>query len=99
MKANLIVAGGFAVAALFGMAGAANANDHHEKCDLSTSDDSTALRITPWGVSAGHRDAEACEHRRGYGRPYDGYNWGYWGGRGYWPGGWAYGSLGVGAGI
>ncbi|MFI7693521.1 hypothetical protein ACIBQ6_30935 [Nonomuraea sp. NPDC049655] len=99
MKANLIVAGGFAVAALFGMAGTASANVHHEKCDLSTSDDSTALRITPWGVSAGHRDAEACEHRKDYGRPYDGYNWGYWGGRGYWPGAWAYGGMGAGVGI
>ncbi|MEU5867547.1 MULTISPECIES: hypothetical protein [unclassified Nonomuraea] len=100
MKAKLIVAGGFAVAALFGMAGTASASGygHSERCDLSTDDDSTALRITPWGVFAGHRDAEACEHRRDYGRPHDGDNWGFWPGRGYWPGGWAYG-MGVGMGV
>ncbi|GGS72028.1 hypothetical protein ACIBIZ_25030 [Nonomuraea spiralis] len=91
MKANLIVAGGFAVAALFGMAGAANANveDHSEKCGWSASDDSTGLHITPWGVSATHHDDDDCEHRE-HARPYHhGFNYGYWPGRSYWPGIWA----------
>lgn len=85
MKANLIVAGGFAVAALIGMAGVANADpyDRTEKCGLSTSDDSTALRITPHTVSAARRDAKACEDRTDY---YRGHEHGYWPGHSYWPG-------------
>ncbi|NUR93146.1 MAG: hypothetical protein HOY71_54500 [Nonomuraea sp.] len=92
MKGNLIVAGGFAVAALIGMAGVASADDRHdrydrtEKCGLSTADHSTALRITPWGVSAGRRNADACEDRAKYVRPHDDHEHGYWPGHSYWPG-------------
>ncbi|NUP00871.1 MAG: hypothetical protein HOW71_25420 [Nonomuraea sp.] len=88
MKGNLIVAGGFAVAALFGMAGVANADryDKSEKCGLSTTDKTTTLRITPYGVSAGRREADACKDRSKYVRPHDDHEHGYWPGHSYWPG-------------
>ncbi|GAA3097055.1 hypothetical protein ACFFR3_20625 [Nonomuraea salmonea] len=60
MKGKLIAVGGvLATAATFcAMATPAEAAN---RCDLSVGDRTHTLRITPWGVHAGKRDAKACQ--------------------------------------
>ncbi|NRQ39217.1 hypothetical protein HII36_46460 [Nonomuraea sp. NN258] len=95
MKGSLIAVGGaLAAAAVVALAGPASADPGHGRvvsCDLSTSDETTSLRIHPWGVSATERDADACDDglvrrpsydwRHGHGHGH-GHHWGH----GLWPG-------------
>jgi hypothetical protein len=92
MKGNLIAAGSVLAAAAFltGMAGPATASsypawgaeDDDDECKISAADDSTTLRISPWGVTASHRDADACEDKD----EKNPHHHGYWPGHSYTPG-------------